>query len=348
MATSDAVAGSSNGDGEAESGAQVQITVRGPILSGPASEDLIKQFLDSCKPSSNSAEQGSWYWVRIHGSKHSVSSRQEQRDENLVAEDDKSDDDFMTKGAELVEAMTTECARIKAEAPVRANKAKGTKSQKEREQTKLLVVMDPGLNADDGSLSVVREAEHAKFNEAIKALAQKHDKLTGKWLLYPTVDSVDGTWAKVVRAIAGQDGVLAQTEACHVAKVSTVVQGEGPFVICIYCDDSWDKEAVGKVMRVLVQELGLLPSAYKHDVNTILGIDSKHPSQIKSSLYGKNDFMTKEEIDAVMSARSKAREVKPSIKTAEEEEQDDGGASFAPLSESDDDDKPSKKKAKTL
>lgn len=80
-------------------------------------------------------------------------------------------------------------------------------------------------------------------------------------------------------------------------------------MICVYCDDSWDREAVGKVFKVLVEELNLVSSAYKvsslgrfsaprgessHknkrmqcDANTILGIDSKHASGIRSSLWVK-------------------------------------------------------------
>lgn len=34
-------------------------------------------------------------------------------------------------------------------------------------------------------------------------------------------------------------------------------------VICVYCDNSWDKEAVGRVFKVLVQDLSLVSGAYK-------------------------------------------------------------------------------------
>lgn len=34
-------------------------------------------------------------------------------------------------------------------------------------------------------------------------------------------------------------------------------------VICVYCDDSWDREAVGKVFKVLVEDLNLVSGAYK-------------------------------------------------------------------------------------
>jgi predicted GNAT superfamily acetyltransferase len=59
-------------------------------------------------------------------------------------------------------------------------------------------------------------------------------------------------------------------------------------VICIYCDDSWDKKGVKAAFVALVKDIGLVSSAYKCDANTILGISSTHPSKIKSSLYVKN------------------------------------------------------------
>lgn len=68
----------------------------------------------------------------------------------------------------------------------------------------------------------------------------------------------------------------------------TFVSLHSGYVICVYCDDSWDKEGVKAAFVALVKDLGLVSQAYKCDANTILGIDSKHPSKIKSSLYGKN------------------------------------------------------------
>ncbi|KAM0791745.1 hypothetical protein ACM66B_004012 [Microbotryomycetes sp. NB124-2] len=292
-------------------------------LRGPASAEEINKFLDTYKPSSRNDDLP-WIWVRIPGRKKAEMS---VKDDEPAADDEVKDDSFAAAGEKLVKALTEECERIKNEAPVRANKAKGLRSQKD-----------------------LREEEHAKFNNAVAELAQKHGLTSGKWLLYPGEDSVDSTWAKVVNAIATEDGALAKTGHVHFAKAATAptpTKGDAPpiWVICVYCDNSFDKEAVGTVFRTLVNDLGLVSSAYKTDANTILGIDSNHPSKIKSSLYGKSDFMSKEEIDEAMAARSKARAVKSSTKTAEEE-QEDGGAGFAPLSDSSDDEKPPVKKAK--
>ncbi|KAK4050648.1 hypothetical protein OIV83_003374 [Microbotryomycetes sp. JL201] len=308
-------------------------------LVGPADDDEIENFLGTWKPSSKNNELP-WYWVRIPIDRKDTKAT---KDEEIRPGYEPKDDTFKGAGEQLVKRLTDECERIKIEAPIRANKAKGLRSQKEckyenEPSLSEMLILSPTLT--------VREEEHAKFNSAVRELAQKHNLVSGKWLLYPTDETVDGTWAKVVRALAAQDGALAQTGSCHVAKVSTTPTKEGaPFVICVYSDDSYNKDGVGSVFRALVNDLGLVSSAYKTDANTILKIDSNHPSKIKSSLYGKNDFMTKEEIEEAMAARSKARPVKTLTRTTEEE-QDDGGAGFAPLSDSEDDEKPPPKKSK--
>lgn len=38
-------------------------------------------------------------------------------------------------------------------------------------------------------------------------------------------------------------------------------------VICVYCDDSWAKDDVGKVLYVLARDMKLTVSAYKTDAN---------------------------------------------------------------------------------
>jgi hypothetical protein len=46
-----------------------------------------------------------------------------------------------------------------------------------------------------------------------------------------------------------------------------VARLDRPHVICVYCDDSYDKDGVGKVFEALVKECGLVSQAYKCDAN---------------------------------------------------------------------------------
>ncbi|GAA5972119.1 hypothetical protein JCM11641_002505 [Rhodosporidiobolus odoratus] len=291
-------------------------------LVGPSNESEVDDFLSQCKPSANSLSSGPWYWVRLpqaqKGAEDSTSKPAEEKaggDDVYAA--------FEAEGQELVEALTEQCAHIKVTAPTRGNKKQGIKSQKE-----------------------LREAEYEKFNTAVEKLAMKHKILTGKWLFYSSSDIIDFTWSKIVKALALPEGSLAKTGSVHTAKVSSTASNGEQSVICVYCDDSWDREGVEKAFRALVHEEGLVSSAYKCDANTLLGIDSKHPSGIRSSLYGKTTFMTQAEIDAAFESKTKKKEVKK--KTLEQELEGGAGDGFDPVSENEEEEeeRPRKKVAK--
>lgn len=193
----------------------------------------------------------------------------------------------------------------------------------------------------------VREETYEQFKADVKELAQKHHVLSGKWLFYPQSENVDFTWSKLVRAIADEDGALAKTGHVHTAKVATTPKIEGErssFVVCVYCDDSYDEDAVGDVFKVLVKDLSMTSQSFKPDVLTLLGIDSQHPSKLPVSLYKKTTFMTQDELNAQYEASSKAKKAKD--KTLDEEVAAGAADGFDPVSESEDE-QPRKKKVKT-
>ncbi|BGP25805.1 translation Initiation factor eIF-4e-like domain protein [Rhodotorula toruloides] len=287
----------------------------GGALIGPATNAECDEFLNAYKPSAADQKYGPWYWVQFGKEEDGVKAEKPAED---LEEGDSNRVKLEKKGKVLVDDLVKQCQHIKDTAPVRSNKAKKLRSQKE-----------------------LREEEYVKFNEEVAKIAKECGIITGKWLFYPTPESVDILWSKIVKALAVEDGVLAQTGAVHTAKVSTTPGDSGSYVICVYCDDSWDKETVGKVFKTLVEDLNCVSSAYKIDAFTILGIDSKHPSGVGSSLYGKNDFMTREEIDESLSRASKAKAAKKN-KTLEEEQALDGEG-FDPASESEDEERPRKK-----
>ncbi|KAI5476842.1 translation Initiation factor eIF-4e-like domain protein [Pseudohyphozyma bogoriensis] len=290
---------------------------------GPASASDVDEFLSNCKPSQNKLELslGGWFWAHY---------KKESTDIEAIVGDHQ--DEFDTKGKELEQELLTECERIKKEEPVRAKK--GQKSQKD-----------------------CREEAYKKFKDGVEKLAKKCKIISGKWLLYPSPESVDGIWSTVVHSLCLADGALAKHPAVMTAKVMVgLSEGDRTHVMCVYVKDSWDKEAVKEVWKILSEE-GLSVSAFKPDAYTHLNIDSKHASGIKSSLYTKTDLFTKDEIAAFDKARqekydakSKAKEVKKVVggaeaeKKKEEELKMDGGG-FDADSDSEDE-KPKKKKAK--
>ncbi|BGP49542.1 hypothetical protein JCM10450v2_005434 [Rhodotorula kratochvilovae] len=296
-----------------------------PQLIGPADKGAIDAFLAKYKPSSNDSSLGPWIWVRIPGKGEDEEGAKVAEE---LTEEELADLKFSDEGAVLVDKMMDRLEEIKETAPVRANKSKGLRSQKD-----------------------LREETHADFHAKVKALAQKHKILTGKWLFYPAPENVDFVWSKLVHAIAEADGVLAKTGAVHCAKVATVLKGDGErssYVVCVYVDDSWDEKAVGDAFKVLVKDLSMTSQAYKPDALTLLGIDSKHPSGIKVSLYGKTTFMTKEELDAALEANASKGAAGKKVKerTLDDEVATGAADGFDPVSDSEDD-QPKKKKAKT-
>lgn len=161
-------------------------------------------------------------------------------------------------------------------------------------------------------------------------------------------EEIDNLWSRI--ALSFESGALSALEGCKTAKVATSNEGIGPYVICVYCEDSWDKEAVGNVFRALVTDCELVSKAYKVDAlvsapvfddgekraheegQTLLDIDSKHPSKLKTSLYGQKgkflgsrhrgmsvdtdaepEFMTKADVDEHFASVKRKREAKNGI-----------------------------------
>ncbi|KAL8280144.1 hypothetical protein RQP46_007474 [Phenoliferia psychrophenolica] len=277
------------------------------ILCGPVTENDIDVFLKEHKPSQNKTENGTggWYWVK--SGKEPFDDVEDKGSSGYPA--------LIEDGVKLERALTAECERIKAEEPVRENKKLGKQSQKQW-----------------------REKAYALFNQGVGTVARKHGVLSGKWLYFPSVEYVDGLWSTIVRAIASKDGALAKFGRVPTAKVSTSATERG-YVICVYVDDSWDKDAVEGALKILANDLKLTPLSYKCDANTLLGIDSNHPSKIPSSLWKVSDFLDlaklKEEAQAKADSKAKA-----APKKTAEEEVDDFDAVES------EDDEPVKKKPK--
>ncbi|GAA5825056.1 hypothetical protein JCM11251_006078 [Rhodosporidiobolus azoricus] len=275
------------------------MTIHEAWLVGPSSAAEVDSFLSSHKPSLNRKDLGPWIWVQIPRSKgkSSADGEKEKPAEELGSEDE-GYAAFEKDAEKVMSALDAKLQHVKETAPVRGKKSAGIKSQKE-----------------------LREVEHEKLRTDLEGLAKKHKILSGKWLFFRTDDLVDAVWDKIVKAIALEDGPLAKTGVVSTAKVSAFVE-EGAkdpnHVICVYVNDSFDKDAVKQAFKVLVEDLGLVSSAYKADAYTIAGIDSNRPGGgFRSSLYSKTTFMKQEEIDEALKSGSKAKEVKK--KTAEEE-----------------------------
>ncbi|CAE6418138.1 unnamed protein product, partial [Rhizoctonia solani] len=80
-------------------------------------------------------------------------------------------------------------------------------------------------------------------------------------------------------------GALSKTPAfcLKVATTPADVLPNHRYLICLYLPDLYDKAIVTEVLRTVCQSTGIRPNSAKTDLYTILGLDSKHASGIKST-----------------------------------------------------------------
>ncbi|KAL8720105.1 MAG: hypothetical protein Q9225_002981 [Loekoesia sp. 1 TL-2023] len=133
------------------------------------------------------------------------------------------------------------------------------------------------------------------LEEELLAKAKEKNFTSGKWMLFPYPEDVNGQWAIVAEATVNR-------ELGTAAKVAPD-SGDGdrtPRLICVYTKDFSDMEDVKRVLERMV-ELGLVKKKgamgeergiyYKADVFTELGINSGNEWGLKASLYASKDML---------------------------------------------------------
>jgi hypothetical protein len=163
--------------------------------------------------------------------------------------------------------------------------------------------------------------------------------ISGKWMLFRP--DPDYAWSKVVEAMADENGLLRGTTV-HTAKVATAAEGDRGYVICIYVDDSYDRDAVKAALDIINGEgmdlntvrfafrsknkasylRSLAQNSFKPDVLTFAGVTSKTGAPFKASLYTPGSFYTKEELaaqKAAQTARWEEKKAPPKKRSADEE-----------------------------
>ncbi|KAI6125536.1 translation initiation factor eIF 4e-like domain-containing protein [Pisolithus croceorrhizus] len=233
-----------------------------PYAWSPTGSSInIQEFVSKYKPSmvQNDGTRP-WIWVR----------------KELSPSDRVAEEHGATKEAsELLQRVTERVEEIKNDSsiPVRSSKKTGAKSKKE-----------------------LREQEQANATVRLKEISQKHGYVCGKWLIFAPSDRVDAIWASVARSLSS--GPLASTVA-SAAKVATSPEHETPgyqHVICIYVPDVYDRDNVVEVMKVLLRQHGVNLSGVKSDLYTSIGLDSKHPSGVPSTVWKNTALLPDSEI----------------------------------------------------
>jgi len=161
------------------------------------------------------------------------------------------------------------------------------------------------------------------------------------------------------------DGALAKTGSVHAAKVSAASKcvlplflvrlclspqadarpnshADGKYWLGIYCDDSTNKAAVGRVFKVLKADLKMTPLHYKLNILMLLGLKKRiNPLALPLAYYAKADFMTPEERRAEQDVGTRVKS-----RTLEDEQSSGLADGFVSVEESDDEEEPKPKRAK--
>ncbi|KAI0332956.1 hypothetical protein GY45DRAFT_1320198 [Cubamyces sp. BRFM 1775] len=229
----------------------------------PKSDTSLQEFLAKYKPSmvQNDGTKP-WLWVR--------------KAEDLPKE--AGPEAAIEEASKLLSEITERVQHIQNDAsiPIRSNKKKGLKSKKE-----------------------LREEVQHEATEKLKEISKKHGYVSGKWLIFAPPDKVDVIWNSIATSLVS--GALSSTSA-FLAKVATSPQSETPnysHLICVYVPDVYDKESITEVMKVLLRNHGMNLMGVKSNLYTSIGIDSKHPSGISSTVWKNTALMKDTEIKAL-------------------------------------------------
>ncbi|THV05129.1 hypothetical protein K435DRAFT_713703 [Dendrothele bispora CBS 962.96] len=255
----------------------------------PKSDVPLKDFLTKFRPSMVEND-GTKPWIWVQGAESKV-----------VPDHHTGEIAAIEEASKLLEEVTARIEEIKNDAsiPLRSNKKTGAKSKKE-----------------------VREQVQAEAVAKLKEIALKHKYVVGKWLIFAPHDKVDSIWSSLATSLV--EGPIAETKA-FLAKVATSHPGDNPnqqHVICLYIPDVYDKDSATSIMRVLLRSHGFSLSGVKSDLFTLIGIDSKHPSGIPSTIWKNSALMKDSEIKELREAHFAELNSKPAVSVEEPQEKE--------------------------
>jgi len=125
--------------------------------------------------------------------------------------------------------------------------------------------------------------DQASISE-LDRLAREFGVLSGKWLIFASIDTIDALWSRIARSThAGTLGSSAKVAPC----VESSSEAGPPFhqVICVFTRDYMDRVEVSRV-RESLRRLGVKERiGYKPDVYTYCGIYAKNRWNILPTRY---------------------------------------------------------------
>ncbi|KAF8740477.1 hypothetical protein RHS02_04581, partial [Rhizoctonia solani] len=249
----------------------------------PSAGMSIDEFLQKYKPTMV-LDDGTKPWIWVRRLEHEPLDSVNRSD----IDGTRSDTSIIERGQKLLEDYTGRIENIQKDEsiPVRANKKKGLRSKKE-----------------------IREETATEATEKFKHLCQESGLTSGKLLavfvclffvciltllfrlFFVQAEHIDGAFSRMARDLI--TGALSKTPA-FCLKVATTPGDVLPnhrYLICLYLPDLYDRAAAAEVLRTVCQSTGIRPNSAKTDLYTMIGLDSKHPSGIKSTIWNPTDLI---------------------------------------------------------
>ncbi|KAK8854765.1 hypothetical protein IAR55_003504 [Kwoniella newhampshirensis] len=216
----------------------------------PKSEVQIADFVKQFRPSLITDDLAPWIWVSNKDDLENLESNSEAA--------------ALGEAMKLLEGLEKRLKDIEEDDTIPTRAKKGVKSKK-----------------------ALRDEAHEEIRAGLKAISIEYKWTYGKWLLFPSHEFVDGTWSTLAQSVAKGPLKAAGVESAKVAPTpSSADEGEArPHLICLYLPDIYDIDTVRKVLEVLLTSHGLEPSSVKSDLYTVAGIDSNHPTKLRSTIW---------------------------------------------------------------
>ncbi|EPQ27149.1 uncharacterized protein PFL1_05430 [Pseudozyma flocculosa PF-1] len=257
----------------------------------PASGEDLEKWLKKHKPTRTANDDD--------GGRVTVESPNLGRSSLVKHNDPAARQRVLEQACAAVDKAVKEHERIKTDdsIPVRTSKAKGQSKKVHREQV-----------------------ERELSNALIEFGTSSPQWLGGKWMSHDRERFVDSMFAKLARSVVS--GPLSQLKggpivtkvtAEHVRHLETTRPRSGStskkgqhyhhdddddnreFLLCIHFESTWNSSHAKAVFEALAREHGVLPTSCKADLYTEVGISSKHPCGIRSTVFSSNDFYSKAE-----------------------------------------------------
>ena len=151
-------------------------------------------------------------------------------------------------------------------------------------------ILETAVEAIQDTTSLVNKWKiREDARKELEFIAEAYHYTCGKWMIFQPQSTVNDIFKRMV--ISLDRGGLSRTGS-HTVKVSTAnpSPNDSSHVICIYHDNIFDYDVASDVLKTLITEVHVTPSAAKPDFYTMIGLYARHPSGLSPSIWTPKNF----------------------------------------------------------